>query len=123
MIHEQIIIACLTAEKYGCDLPLGKWFTNHKIDEELRNEKLLLVNNFKSISSLENFLETLAYKFQMRLNCVINETIMISDNFEPDIFVRINKFEYIFHSDAEKGLYFLRVSIARKNNIQDKRLI
>ena len=50
MIHEQIIIACLTAEKYGCDLPLGKWFTNHKIDEELRNEKLLLVNNFKTMS-------------------------------------------------------------------------
>jgi hypothetical protein len=66
MLQEKIIIACLTAEKYAFDLPLEICFTNQKIDEELRNEKLLLIDKFKTISSLESFLESLAYKFHIR---------------------------------------------------------
>jgi hypothetical protein len=129
MIHDKVIIACLTAEKYEFDIPPGKCFTNYKIDEELRNEKLLLIKKFESISSIKTFLETLAYKFQIRLNCIVNDEIMITENFGPDIFIKINKFGFIFHTDPGKvillppGINCTKNTAFRISDLSDLKLL
>ena len=98
-LQNELVLACLFFEKQKFCLPYTKSFINYKIEKEAFNTEEI---KYSKITDIKNLVDTLSYRFQIKLFVQVETEIYQSEKYGPDFFFRFFNKTVIFHSFVAK---------------------